>query len=162
MPHVWPVSAWKNCWAGETSPMEAIEWLGALENRFYEYSSGYQAPFCRIQDFMERTEPAEPVETSYPLGLTPAPLWELLPPAVSAALRAGLRVFSRKINGFDTGIIMGLESKTSAPVQAIRDENRRCAGFKNLFIVGEGSGHSGGIISMCMRRHPDSHAACGE
>ena len=42
---------------------------------------------------------------------------------------------------------MGLESKTSAPVQAIRDENRRCAGFKNLFIVGEGSGHSGGIIS---------------
>ena len=131
----------------ETSPVEAIEWLGALENRFYEYSSGYQAPFCRIRDFMDRTEPAKPVETSYPLGLAPAPLWELLPPAISAALRVGLRVFSNKLKGFDTGIIMGLESKTSAPVQAIRDENRRCAGFKNLFIVGEGSGHSGGIIS---------------
>ena len=42
---------------------------------------------------------------------------------------------------------MGLESKTSAPVQAIRDKNRLCAGFDNLFMAGEGSGHSGGIIS---------------
>jgi uncharacterized FAD-dependent dehydrogenase len=131
----------------ETSPLEAIEWLAALENRFYEYSGGYQAPFCGIRDFMDQKTPARTVESSYPLGLKPAPLWELLPPAISTALRAGLVVFSKKLKGFDTGTIMGLESKTSAPVQAVRDESRLCAGFENLFIAGEGSGHSGGIIS---------------
>ena len=69
---------------------------------------------------------------------------------VSNAIRDGLKVFSRKIKGFETGLIMGLESKTSSPVQVIRDENRLCAGFDNLFMAGEGSGHSGGIISSAV------------
>jgi len=66
---------------------------------------------------------------------------------VSEALRAGLRDFSRKIRGFETGSIMGLESKTSSPVQVVRDTCGRCSGFENLYVVGEGSGWAGGIIS---------------
>jgi len=42
---------------------------------------------------------------------------------------------------------MGLESKTSSPIQALRENTGRCNGFENLYIVGEGSGYSGGIIS---------------
>jgi hypothetical protein len=134
----------------ETTPMEALDWLGALENKFFEYAGGYQAPFCGIQDFIDKKEPAQTVESSYPLGLTAAPLWTLLPAEISRAIRDGLKVFSNKIKGFETGIIMGLESKTSSPVQAVRDENRLCAGFDNLFMAGEGSGHSGGIISSAV------------
>jgi hypothetical protein len=62
-------------------------------------------------------------------------------------MRGGLKDFTRKIKGFDTGIIMGLESKTSAPIQVLREDNGLCTGFKNLYIAGEGSGYSGGIIS---------------
>ncbi len=62
-------------------------------------------------------------------------------------MRNGLKDFSRKIKGFETGNIMGLESKTSAAIQVERDENRLCSGFTNLYIVGEGSGYAGGIIS---------------
>jgi uncharacterized FAD-dependent dehydrogenase len=131
----------------EITPMEALEWLGELENKFYETANGYQAPFCRIQDFINQKEPTQTVESSYPLGLKPARLWELLPAEISNAIREGLKVFLRKIKGFETGTIMGLESKTSSPIQVIRDEKRLCAGFENLFIAGEGSGHSGGIIS---------------
>ncbi|MBC2715364.1 MAG: hypothetical protein HF978_08655 [Desulfobacteraceae bacterium] len=72
----------------------------------YEYAKGYQAPFCRIQDFIHKKEPAQTVESSYPLGLKPAPLWELLPSEISHAIREGLNVFSRKIKGFETGVIM--------------------------------------------------------
>ncbi len=129
------------------TPMEALEWLGTLENKFYEYANGYQAPFCLIQDFINQKEPSQTVESSYQLGLKPAPLWELLPAEISNSIREGLKVFSRKIKGFETGVIMGLESKTSSPIQVVRDQNRLCAGFENLFIAGEGSGHSGGIIS---------------
>jgi hypothetical protein len=32
-------------------------------------------------------------------------------------------------------------------VQVLRQPNGRCEGFENLFMVGEGSGYAGGIIS---------------
>ena len=124
-----------------------LDWVEALETKFFEYSGGYEAPFCSIGDFIRRKEPRHIPESSYPLGLKPSLLWDLLPVRVSSSMRAGLQDFNRKIRGFENGIIMGLESKTSAPVQVIRDEARNCTGIQNLFISGEGSGFAGGIIS---------------
>ena len=131
----------------EITPLEALDWLETLEESFYRYSDGYQAPFCSIQDFINRKEPSDIVDSSYPLGLKPAPLWDLLPSEVSGSIREGLKDFSRKVKGFETGSIMGLESKTSSPIQVLREKNRLCAGIENLYIVGEGSGFAGGIIS---------------
>jgi uncharacterized FAD-dependent dehydrogenase len=71
----------------------------------------------------------------------------MLPDGVQNAMREGLKDFCRKIRGFDTGIIMGLESKTSAAIQVLRDEDGKCTGIDNLYMAGEGSGYSGGIIS---------------
>jgi hypothetical protein len=81
------------------------------------------------------------------LGLHPAPLWELLPGKISQSLTIGLRDFGRKLKGFESGIMLGLESKTSSPIQVLREEDGRCTGFSNLYLVGEGSGYAGGIIS---------------
>lgn len=131
----------------EVEAPEALDWLESLEKRFYQPGSGYRAPFCSIQDFITKKMPTKVPNTSYPMGLTEAPLWELLPEEISTAMRVGLKDFSRKIKGFETGNIMGLESKTSAPIQVLRNENRRTAGVENLYIVGEGSGHAGGIMS---------------
>jgi len=131
----------------EISPTEALDWLAAIEHRFYTYSNGFAAPFCRIMDFIDCKETTDPVESSYPLGLKPAPLWEMLPSAVSDSIREGLKNFARRIKGFETGIILGLESKTSSPIQVVRDKTGLCAGFENLYLVGEGSGYAGGIIS---------------
>jgi len=131
----------------EVSAPEALDWLEKLEESFFNYSSSYKVPFCSIKDFILKKESAKNIETSYPFGVVPAPLWELLPASVSNAMRNGLKDFSRKIKGFETGNIMGLESKTSAAIQVERDENRLCSGFTNLYIVGEGSGYAGGIIS---------------
>jgi uncharacterized FAD-dependent dehydrogenase len=131
----------------EILPLEALDWLGALEQKFYQYSSRYQAPFATISGFIDKKLPKGPIDTSYPLGLDPAPLWDMLPQQVSHSLAHGLKIFSRKLKGFETGIILGLESKTSSPLQALRDEAGRCQGFTNLYLAGEGSGWSGGIIS---------------
>jgi hypothetical protein len=86
-------------------------------------------------------------ETSYPLGLVAAPLWDMLPPGVVSAMKKGLTDFSRKLKGYDQGNLLGLESKTSSPIQVLRDENGLAEGFANLFIIGEGSGYAGGIMS---------------
>ena len=131
----------------QATPLEALDWLEALEESFYRYSDGFKAPFSGIQDFINKKGPSKIVESSYPLGLKPAALWDLLPAEVSSSIREGLKDFSRKIRGFETGSIMGLESKTSSPIQALREKDCRCTGFENLYLVGEGSGCSGGIIS---------------
>lgn len=131
----------------QVSPLEALDWLGSLEERFYQYSDGFKAPFCSIKDFINREVSSRNVESSYSLGLKPAALWDLLPLKVSDSIREGLKDFSRKIKGFETGIIMGLDSKSSSPIQVLRGDNYLCSGFENLYVVGEGSGYSGGIIS---------------
>jgi len=131
----------------QTSSLEALEWLEGLEQRFYEYSDSFKSPFCSIKDFINKEENSGAVDSSYPLGLAPAALWDLLPSQVSDSIREGLKDFSRKIKGFETGIIMGLDSKSSSPIQVLRGENYLCAGFENLYVAGEGSGYAGGIIS---------------
>ena len=95
----------------------------------------------------DKKDPSGTVESSYPFRLKPAALWNMLPDPVSNAIREGLKDFSRKIKGFETGSIMGLESKTSSPIQVIRDQDGKCTGIENLYVVGEGSGYAGGIIS---------------
>ncbi len=131
----------------EALPEEALDWVQALEEKFHRYSNGFAAPFCSIQNFIDQKEQADIVESSYPLRLKPAALWNLLPAEISRSIRQGLKDFSRKIQGFETGTIMGLESKTSAPIQVLREKERCCIGIENLYVVGEGSGCSGGIIS---------------
>ncbi|MBF0378405.1 MAG: FAD-dependent monooxygenase [Desulfamplus sp.] len=138
----------------DVDAQDALDWLENLENEFYRYSAGYAAPFCSINNFIDKKIKTKPhniannvVESSYPLGLKIAPLWELLPFQVSSAIAEGLKDFSRKIKGFETGLIMGLESKTSSPISVVREKDCCCKGFENLYMVGEGSGHAGGIIS---------------
>lgn len=131
----------------QITPLEALDWLETLEQQFYNYSKSFKAPFCSIENFINKKEKSSIVKSSYPLGLNPAALWNLLPSEIGDSLREGLKNFSKKIKGFETGIIMGLDSKSSSPLQVLREKGNLCADFKNLYLAGEGSGYSGGIIS---------------
>jgi uncharacterized FAD-dependent dehydrogenase len=129
----------------DVSAEQALKWTEDLERSFY--SDGYSVPACTIKEYLEITSSPSVSGTSYPLKLNPAPLWEMLPVSITESLREGLKIFSRKLRGFDDGMIMGLESKTSAPIQVIRGPGGLCEGFSNLYVSGEGSGYAGGIIS---------------
>ena len=131
----------------EASPADALAGLADFERTFYDVSGSYRAPFCSIQDFLARKITQTNSQSSYPLGLASAPLWEMLPAAVVRAISTGLKEFSGKLRGYEKGLLVGLESKTSAPIQAVRDRRGLCDGFENLYMVGEGSGWAGGIIS---------------
>ncbi len=134
--------------AGKTvSPLEALDSLQQLEEKFYQFTKGYNAPACRITNFLKHKNNDGKLESSFPLGLTSSPLWELLPTQIVQSMQAGLTDFIRKMRGFETGNLIGLESKTSSPVQVVRESNGKTEGFENLYIIGEGSGFAGGIIS---------------
>ena len=98
--------------------------------------------------------------SSYPLGLVGADFRELLPPALVQPLREGLRSFCGKLRGYETGQILGLESKTSAPIQALRHPELLYSRYENLYVAGEGSGWSGGIVSSAADGLKVAQAVC--
>ena len=131
----------------ELDALESIEWLEALERSFHDFAGGYRAPAMTIADFLAGGSGSALPESSHPLGLVPADLAELAPAGLVAPLREGLAAFCRTLEGYGEGLLLGLESKTSAPIQVLRSDGGLAAGFSNLWIAGEGSGWSGGIVS---------------
>ncbi len=129
---------------------ESLQWMEQLEQKVFEISRAYNVPGAGIQDFLSDKVSQSIPENSFPFQVFPYDFKALLPAEIIFALKEGLQNFTRKIHGFETGILLGLESKTSSPVQVIRDEHRRCEGFENIYIVGEGSGYAGGITSSAV------------
>ena len=126
---------------------EALDWLDALERRYHEAGGGYRAPAMTVRDFLEGKSGGALGDSSYPLGLAPTDLADLLPAGPVGPLREGLADFCKKLRGYETGLLLGLESKTSAPVQAVRHPELLVSRYENLYVAGEGSGWSGGIVS---------------
>ncbi len=127
--------------------IEILDWMDKLEESFYKFSDSLLIPANRAYDYMKRIETKEMTKSSYSQGIQTAPLHDMVPEMVSKAIVEGLTDFSRKIKGFERGVLMGLESKTSSPIQVSRERNGQCIGFDNLYFVGEGSGYASGIIS---------------
>ncbi len=131
---------------GKATPLSALKWLEKLEQSFYTFSKSYAAPAVLINDFLNDKVTSRFPSSSYPFDLLSADMSTLLPNRIINSLKEGLKSFSHKLRGYESGLLIGLESKTSSPVQVVRGNNLQ-ATYKNLFIVGEGSGWAGGIVS---------------
>ncbi len=112
----------------------------------------YRAPAQRLDDFVAgRTSSALP-RCSYPRGLTPARLDELLGP-LCAPLRAALERIGRRMPGFVSAeaVAVGVESRTSAPVRTERNrDDCQSPTHRGLFPCAEGAGYAGGIMSAAL------------
>jgi len=130
----------------ELEPLAALEWLMDLERKFYDFSNSYRAPAVKVSDFIANKTTPKFGKSSYPFDLVSADFKELFPPKVFKSISYAGKEFINNISGFEEGVMMGLESRTSAPIQLIRD-GMHCAGYDNLYLAGEGSGLAGGIVS---------------
>lgn len=140
--------------AGYTGVFAALDFQRHVEQRMWSYGDGSQrAPAQRVTDFVAGKVSDSLNETSYIPGLVPAPLHELLPAFIYQRLRQGLLDFAKKMPGYytDQANIIGVESRTSAPIRIPRDrESYQHADVQGLFPCGEGAGYAGGILSACM------------
>lgn len=112
-------------------------------------------PVQTAEDFLSET--ISKVETlpstSYRLGVRPAPLHELYPPAVTAAIRESLARFDRQLPGFagPQALIHAPEARTSSPVRIDRDKTTmQSVSMDGLYPTGEGAGYAGGIVSAAV------------
>lgn len=110
------------------------------------------APAQRLTDFVEGRLSATLNPTSYQPGLKSAPLHSFLPKLIGSRLRKGLKAFGQKMHGYYTeeANVIGVESRTSSPINIPRNEKLEHITIKGLFPCGEGGGYAGGIVSAAM------------
>ena len=94
-------------------------------------------------------ESKEKIETSLK-RVKNANLNALLPEILNINLKEGLLLMNNKINGFTSdATLLGVESRSSAPIRFYRDDNME-SNIKGIYPIGEGAGYAGGIMSSAI------------
>jgi uncharacterized FAD-dependent dehydrogenase len=135
-----------------SSPLAGIALQRRLEQAAFKSGGGdYKAPAQKMLDFL-KTGRGSSVSSTYRPGVREADLAELLPDFISATLRGGIAAFDRKMRGFITAeaTLIGVESRTSAPLRILRGEDYQSTGIRGLYPCGEGAGYAGGIMSAAL------------
>ena len=109
----------------------------------------YAAPAQTIKNFLARREDKSLPKSTYPCGLTPSNLWDWMDKTICQSLAEGFQNFDRKIPGFiNEGLIVAPETRTSSPLRITRNnETLESVNTKGLFVLGEGAGYAGGIVT---------------
>ena len=135
-------------------PLGGIELQRRYERlAFAAAGSSYYAPAQNSQSFMAGSTPSLAVSftPSYQPGLTAVNLEKVLPSYVIATLRGGLQDFGRRLPGFATeGLLVGVETRSSAPLRIMRKANGEALNNSGLYPTGEGAGYAGGIMSAAL------------
>jgi uncharacterized FAD-dependent dehydrogenase len=143
--------------AGFSGPLGGIELQRTIERAAAIAGGGaLVAPAARASDFARGRASSSVPESSYIPGLIAAELASVLDAArvpIAARLRRALDAFGRRMPGYltDEAVLIGVESRTSAPVRVVRDEESlEAVGLAGLYPAGEGAGYAGGIVSAAL------------
>ncbi len=149
-----------------SDPFAGYRFQEKLEAAFFVAGGGdYRLPAQRVPDFLAGRESQILPRGSCKLGQSAARLDQLLPEAMTRALREAIQRFDREIPGYagEEGLLVGIESRSSGPLRMTRDPvARSSAGFDNVYPVGEGAGHAGGIMSAAIDGARSAWALLGQ
>jgi len=143
--------------AGHRGSLGGVELQRAIERAAFTAGGGaLRAPAVRATDFVRGVLSATLPDTSYIPGLRSADLAAVLNAGgidLASPLAEALRAFGRRMRGYLTeeAVLVGVESRTSAPVRILRDERTlEARGLAGLYPAGEGAGYAGGIVSAAL------------
>lgn len=133
--------------------LAGIEFQRRFEGAAFEAGGGnYNAPAQGLISFLHSGKEFPLNSSSYRPALTYANLEECMPDYVSAALREAIPQFERRMRGFISkeATLIGVETRTSAPVRISRNPYLQSVNTKGLYPCGEGAGYAGGIVSSAL------------
>ena len=138
------------------TPMGNINFQRKLEHAaFVSGGSDYYAPIQTVGDLMNGkrgTEPQRILPTYRDGKARLADMNEIFPDFIISELKLGLGSFDRKLKGFACAdaVLSGVESRTSAPLRILRNEEMIAVGYNGIYPCGEGAGYAGGITSAAV------------
>ncbi len=137
-----------------TGPLAAMQYQQMVEQKAFEIGGGnLVAPAQRMADFVDGKISSTLPDCSYLPGIHSAPIKDVLPKDVNAALRKAVTDFGKKMKGYFTNeaILVATESRTSSPVRIPRDKDTlQHIQIKGLYPCAEGAGYAGGIVSAAI------------
>lgn len=139
----------------DNSVLAGVEFQRELERKaFLMGGKNYSAPVQLLGDYIDgkvskafgKVKPSVMPNTEF------ADLNELFTPSFNSFMKKGLLSFERKIKGFTNPdvLLTGVETRTSAPLRIVRNENGESENIKGLYPSGEGAGYAGGIMSAAV------------
>ncbi|MBQ6570698.1 MAG: FAD-binding protein [Clostridia bacterium] len=141
---------------GSSHPLAGVEFQRKIERAAYDFSGSYIAPAQLVGDFLDNISSSGKsfgsVAPTYRPGVALGKIDCCLPDFVTNSMRAGLRLFERKIKGFSTfdAVLTAPETRSSSPVRITRNENCESITARGLYPCGEGAGYAGGIMSAAV------------
>jgi hypothetical protein len=140
------------CGAGADDPLAGVAFQRTLERRAFAAGDSYRAPAQRLTDFLAGRPSAEVLPSTYRPGVVPGDLRAVLPPFLVAPLAEAVHRFARSLPGFISprAQLVGVETRTSAPVTVVRGADLASPSLPGLYPCGEGAGHAGGIVSAAI------------
>jgi uncharacterized protein len=134
-------------------PLAGLAFQRHFEQAAYLAGGGaFVGPAQTLSDFLAGRETGELPECSYPRGIVPARLDQLLGP-LTAPIQAALVQLRQTMPPFlaDEAIAVGVESRTSAPYRIEREHDTLVSPtLAGLYPCGEGAGFAGGIMSAAL------------
>lgn len=132
--------------------LAGCEFQRNIERKAYKIAGG-QVPVTTVGHLLYGNEAEiKKVSPTVKPGTVFAELSDIFPDYITQSLKIALPLLDKKLKGFADAdaIISAPETRSSAPVRILRDQNLQCIGIKGLFPCGEGAGYAGGIISAAV------------
>ncbi len=133
-------------------PLAGVRFQQQWERTAFAVGGGnYRAPAQNLVAFIGQGAGGGYL-SSYRPGVLEADLSTVLPEYVIQTMREGIVSFDRKMKGFVTreATLTGVETRTSAPLRILRNENLQSPSLQGLYPCGEGAGYAGGIMSAAL------------
>ncbi len=128
-----------------------LDYIKALEKKAYDITRSNKALAQNIKDYLKKEVHPLIFNSSYRLGTKLYDLNAFFDAPINKALHEALHHFDKLLPGFiDKGIIVGPETRSSAPLRIKRDQSRQSVNTKGLYPIGEGAGYGGGIMSCAL------------
>jgi len=136
-------------------PLSGMEFQRNLEKHAYNLGGkNYASPVQTLGDYFndKKTTRLGSVTPSVTCGYEYSDLNKLFTPSFNNLLKQSFKAFDNKIRGFakpDT-VLTGVETRTSAPVRILRNNEGVSESVAGLMPAGEGAGYAGGIMSSAV------------
>ncbi|HEY7955687.1 MAG TPA: FAD-dependent oxidoreductase [Polyangia bacterium] len=138
---------------GPNDPLAGLALQRELEQRAYRLGGGgFVAPAQRVEDFLAGRRSERSLPSTFRPKVAPGDVRAALLPFIGEAIALAISRWDRSLPGFGAkgAQLVGVETRSSAPVRILRDRGLASPSHPGLYPAGEGAGYAGGIISAAL------------